>query len=213
MGFACPPAPHVNTHLVKSAQLTLAIRAIYKCIYVYISSPTLPSLHRPAKKSYDTYTCPLCEWSGQRSWGIQHYTVVHGDMNIAPFCCTACGFKTGLKAKMDIHLASEAHARRLGRMDPALGPQVFMRSSDPIVKKLLLLSKESTKRLPRNQHLAEDLDTGHGSGGYLSAPNLPPQTIITFWLILILPFHILLIAFHVSFITQHLGSNICRHWG
>ncbi len=58
------------------------------------------------------YSCPECEWTGEKSQSVTHYVKKHCELSKAPFACTLCKFKGGTEDQLRVHAKSRWHKNR-----------------------------------------------------------------------------------------------------
>ena len=102
--------------------------------------------------------CSKCPWKGEKTWGIHHYAMTHCSLEDAPFVCTACNFKTGIKSRLDKHLATPQHFKSVN--DRPNGPFVIVRGTDAISKNLTLLGREESSSFWESKNVQKDDDDG-----------------------------------------------------
>ncbi len=63
------------------------------------------------------YSCPECEWTGEKSQSVTHYVKKHCELSKAPFACTLCKFKGGTEDQLRVHAKSRWHKKRIADVE------------------------------------------------------------------------------------------------
>ncbi len=98
------------------------------------------------------YRCDDCDWEGDRSVCIEHYTRKHCTVRTAPFVCRAYGFMARMEMKLEKHVQTPKHKVKMGKTTDKENNLIIRRTDIDLMTHFQMLTHDESEEICKREN-------------------------------------------------------------